>query len=127
MLAYIDSLKEFKAKATAFKHEIIDQIEKTFDAKVEQIDSMLDHTYIQLYELNQESDIQTLQNFEERGLEGVISNYIYKMNLNVEDVKHSLNNLIILETRDSPKIEARYHTDRDSRTQRTYSSPGSTF
>jgi predicted nucleic acid-binding Zn-ribbon protein len=30
------------------------------------------------------------------------------MNLNVEDVKHSLNNLIILETRDSPQIEPRY-------------------
>jgi chromosome segregation ATPase len=108
MLAYIDSLKEFKSKVTAFKLEIIDEIEKTFDAKVDQIDSMLDHTYIQLYELNKESDNQTLQNFEDRGLEGVISNYIYNMNLNVEDVKHSLNNLIILETRDSPQIEPRY-------------------
>jgi DNA repair exonuclease SbcCD ATPase subunit len=110
MLAYIDSLKEFKAKVTAFKLEIMDQIEKTFDTKVDQIDSMLDHTYIQLYELNQESDNQILQNFEERGLEGVISDYIYNMNLNVDDVKHSLNNLIILETRDSPQIEARYQT-----------------
>jgi hypothetical protein len=53
ILIYIDTLKEFKTKVTAFKLEIMDQIEKTFDTKVDQIDSMLDHTYIQLYELNQ--------------------------------------------------------------------------
>jgi len=45
---------------------------------------MIDHTYIQLYELNQDSHIQTLKRFEEKGLEGVISNKIYKMNLNVD-------------------------------------------
>jgi hypothetical protein len=33
LLAYIDSLKEFKVKVTAFKVEIMDQIEKTFDTK----------------------------------------------------------------------------------------------
>jgi uncharacterized protein YukE len=109
ILAYIQNLKDFKTKVSTFKFEIIDQIEKTFDSKLEKIDSILDRTYVQLHELNQESDNQALQRFEEKGLEGVLSDYIYNMNLNIDDIKEALNDIIVLETKDSYRIQGQSH------------------
>jgi hypothetical protein len=66
ILSYIQNLKDFKTKVTSSKLEIIESIEKKFDSKVEKIDSILDRTYIQLHQLNQESDHQAIQRFEEK-------------------------------------------------------------
>ncbi len=114
ILAYIQNLKDFKTKVATFKLEIIDSIEKTFDSKLEQIDSILDRTYIQIHELNQESDNQVIQRFQERGLEGVLSNYIYNMNLNVDDIKQYLNDIIVIETSDYHQIQSHYPSNTSS-------------
>lgn len=105
-LAYIRDLKEFKTKVTSFKLEIFDQIEKMFDSKLEKIDSAIESTYIQLYELNKESDNQIVQRYEDQGLGGLVHDYIYNMNLNVNNIREVISDIIILETRDSAPIQA---------------------
>jgi hypothetical protein len=54
-LAYIENLKDFKAKVASFKLEILDQVDKIFDSKLQKIDSTIESSYIQLNELNKES------------------------------------------------------------------------
>jgi hypothetical protein len=103
ILEYINSLKEFKAKITVFRFEIINQIERIIESKVEQIDSVIDQSYIKLYDLNKEAENRILIKYEETGLDGFIDNYIYNMNLNIEDVNRTLISMITLETRNSPQ------------------------
>jgi hypothetical protein len=104
ILSYIQNLKDFKDKVITFKIEIMDLIENKFISKLEKIDSIIESTYIKLDELNQETDNQALRRYEEKGIEGVISNYIYNMNINIYDIKEALNDIIVLETRDSHMI-----------------------
>lgn len=103
ILTYIQSLKEFKAHILSCKQEVVEHIERTIDSKVARLDVMLEHTYNQLNNLRDSPLNESLAEYEATRLEGLIGDYIYNMSLNVNEVRSAIENMIIIETRDSPK------------------------
>jgi hypothetical protein len=103
ILTYIQSLKEFKAHILSCKLEVVEHIEKTIDSNVARLDVMLENTYNQLNNLRESHLSNSLSEYEGTWLEGLLGDYIYNMILNVNEVRSAIENMIIIETRDSPK------------------------
>lgn len=106
ILAYINTLKDFRSKVLAFKVEIIDLISETIESKVDQLDILLESAYIKLNEFSfrfcdlPNLDQDLVKRYEEKGLAGLIQDYVYNLILNDVELRDNIRSMVAIGTRD---------------------------
>jgi hypothetical protein len=100
---YIIRLIDFKARILSLKQEVYRDLEENVDLYIQKIDSMLNHTYTRLEDL--EISMQTfeishqeiLDKYEHTGIKGVIDEYIDILSLNYHDIKQAIRSMITID------------------------------
>lgn len=104
ILAYIDSLKDFRTRICTFKQQIIQHIDTVVGSKIEHVDSLLDSSYQTLREFNKRTsdltvlDHDILARYKNGAVRGLIEDYADVLILNEDDIKDAVENMINIDT-----------------------------
>jgi hypothetical protein len=120
ILAYIDSLKEFREKICTFKQQIIQHIDQVVGSKLEHVDSLLDSSYKVLGDFNKRTsnlavlDHDILARYKNGSVRGLIENYADVLVLNEDDIKDAVENMINIDTSVSIELTKEHTPPRSS-------------